>query len=243
MNIHEVETLLKAAAGLKQLHRIFENYLVKYGITHFAFTYYSRHANSQNKIITSYSSKPYEIWHQYYLAEHYEDVDTTMTTVYRSTIPVLWDLNQQLKEAKTPREKQMRLDSIKFGAEKGICIPIHGPFEDFATLVLVQMKKQTFLNEWHRVQQEILWVSHCYYQGVKRLLLKESEKNDYLLTAHQIRCLTLTSKHYSPSDIAIELGITERTVNFHLQNANKRLGTKNKHQSVAKAIEKGLLYL
>lgn len=244
MNIQYLENQLKNSDQFKKIEAIFTAFLNHYQITHFGFTYYSRHANSQNKIKYSFASKPYNIWHRHYLDESYEDVDTTMPTVYRSTIPIFWDLQQQLNEAKSEREKQMRLDSIKYGAEKGICIPIHGPFEDFATLVLVQMKGESFLNQWQNIQHEILAAAYFYYERVKQLLLENrTEEGVYRLSSHQIQCLLLTAKQYSVTEIAEKLGITARTVNFHLHKANKKLGTKNKHQSVTKALEKGILQL
>lgn len=244
MNIQTLKEELKKTTRLSQLQLIFQAFLAQYQITHYAFTYYSRHVNSHNKIKYSYASKPYKSWHDHYLSERYEDVDSTMTTVYRSAIPIHWDLQQQLTEAKTERERQMRLDSIQYGAEKGVSIPIHGPFEDFASFVLVQMKGETFLNHWQNVQHEILAAAYFYYEEIKRLLLENHQGDEtYDLSPHQIQCLLLTAKQYSVAEIGKKLGITERTVNFHLQKTNKKLGTKNKHQSVAKAIEKGILQI
>lgn len=244
MNIQSLKEKLKNTTQFKQLQGILHTFLSQYQITHYAFTYYTRHANSQNKLKYNYASKAYEIWHNHYLAEQYEEVDTTLVTTYRSTTPIHWDLQQQLAQAKSDRERKMRLDSIQYGIEKGISVPIHGPFEDFAILVLLQMKGQDFLDRWQYIQHEILTAAHFFYEEVNRLLLKnKTEDETYHLSPHQIQCLTLTAQQYSVADIAKRLGITERTVNFHLQKANKNLGTKNKHQSVAKAIEKGILLL
>lgn len=242
MNIQELETAFTQSSTLEDLQLAFDRFLTQYHITNYAFTYYSRHTHSINKIQYSYASKPYEAWHKHFIEEKYEDVDTTMSAVYRSTMPVQWDLKQQLAEAKSERERQMRLDSIEFGAEKGISIPLHGPFEDFASLVLVQMKGESFLNQWPYIQHEILTAAYFFYAEISRWLLKKQPENQsYDLSTHQIKCLLLTAKQYSVAEIAEELGISERTVNFHLQKANKKLGTKNKHQSVAKAIAKGIL--
>lgn len=43
--------------------------------------------------------------------------------------------------------------------------------------------------------------------------------------------------------ISKELNITERTVNYHIQRLNKKLGVKNKYQAVIKALNKGILKL
>lgn len=241
MNIQSLEIQLKSSKSLQELEAVLQSFLSQYKISNYAFTYYSKHPNSQNKIKYSHASKPYKVWHEHYRDEYYDDVDTTMTEVYRSTMPVHWDLQQQLAEAKTEREKQMRLDSMKYGAEKGVCVPIHGPFEDFSTFVFVQVKGESFLNQWENIQHEIIAAAQYYYAYLKNLLLhNQMENDDHDLSHHQVQCLMLTSKQYNVDEIAKKLGITTRTVNFHLQKANKKLGTKNKHQSVAKGIEKGI---
>ena len=53
----------------------------------------------------------------------------------------------------------------------------------------------------------------------------------------------LISKNYSVSEMAHELHLTERTINYHIQKLNKKLGTKNKYQSLAKALRLGMLVL
>lgn len=242
MNIQILEQQLSKAVNIQTLETIFQTFLSQYQIAHYAFTYYSKHPNSHNKIKYSHASKPYRAWHNHYRDEYYDDIDTTMTEVYRTTVPVFWDLHEQLSVAKTEKEKQMRLDSMQYGAEKGVCIPIHGPFEDFSTFVFVQMKGEKFLNRWNEIQPEMLAAAHYYYGRVKNLLLQNQEEAAaYQLSIHQLQCLQLTAKQFSVNEIAKKLGITPRTVNFHLQKANKNLGTKNKHQSVAKVIEKGII--
>ena len=58
--------------------------------------------------------------------------------------------------------------------------------------------------------------------------------SSYQLTQREKQCLALTAKSWRVDQIAKELKISSRTVNFHLQNANKKIGTNNKYQSVHK---------
>jgi len=68
-------------------------------------------------------------------------------------------------------------------------------------------------------------------------------KEKYQLSKREIQCLTLLAKQYSIDAIAKSLHISERTVNYHIQRLNKKLGAQNKHQSVMKALQKGLITL
>lgn len=244
MTLIDFEKTLQAAKNTRQINAALKYYLNNLSIDTFSFTYYSYHPNSQNKLKYEFSSNNFNAWHQHYISEGYEDVDSTLTVVHKTTLPTFWDLEQQLKDAKTERERQMRLDSIEFGAERGLSIPIHGANEDFAVLLAVQMKGQTCLNDWKNKQYELLAAAHYYYHYLHHALLRvQTPIGKYQLTEQEMQCLLLIAEHRSMTDMARILEITERTVNYHIQKINKKLGTKNKYQSVTKALEKGLLTL
>lgn len=243
-NLYELEVQFSQAKTVEALSAILQKYLLNLGVTMFAFTYYSYYPNSLNKLKYDFSSPAFAPWHKHYIEENYEEIDSTLETVYKTSLPTFFTLEKQLEQATTPKEKQMRLDSMAFGAEQGICFPIHGPQEDFACLVLVQMRGQTCLVDWKKKQYELFLVGYYYYSYLQSHLLKTQEPVEkYNLNKRDIQCLVLIAKHYSPADMAKSLNITERTVNYHIQRLNKKLGTKNKHQSVAKALQKGLLKL
>lgn len=244
MTLYEFEQELKSANSVTQLNKILENYLAHCGISTFAFTYYSYYPNSQNKVKYDFSSKNFSTWHKHYIEEGYEDVDSTLDEVYRTTLPTFWDLQQQLKEAKSTREKKMRQDSIKFGAVKGLSIPIHGPQEDFAILLLVQMRGENCLNHWQEKQYHFFTVAYYFYFYLQKLwLLNYKPKIKFQLNKRDIQCLRLVAKQYTAKKMAKVLNITERTVNYHIQRLNKKLGTPNKYQSLMKAMNKGLIKL
>ena len=136
----------------------------------------------------------------------------------------------------------MREDSLVFGADKGITIPIHGSHDDFAVLLIEQLKGQVCLENREALQHEFFIVAHYYYHFVRQQLLKtKMTERPYNLSKREMQCLLLFAQNYSNEEISKKLDITERTVNFHAQNINKKLGTKNKYQSVLKALEEGLL--
>lgn len=236
------EESLKKATSVNEINKLLEKYLAALGITTFSFTYYSYYPNSKNKLKYDFCSSNFSLWHQHYISEGYEDIDSTLDIVYQQVLPIFWDLEQQLREAKSPREKKMRLDSIAFGAEKGLSIPIHGPQEDFAILLLVQMQKQSCLEKWVELQYEFFSAAYCYYFYLQRILLltqPEAKKNP--LSIREIQILDLIAKQYSTEEMAKILNITKRTIHYHIQRLNKKFGTQNKYQTIIKALKKGLI--
>ena len=242
MTLSEFEQALISASSLTLLKRILSQYLQQYGINSFAFTYYSYYPKSIHKLKYHFSSAEYELWHQHYIDQGYEDTDTTLDDVYQSVLPIFWDVKAQLKTARSQREKKMREDSLKYGVEKGLSIPIHGPEEDFAIILLLQMRGENWLEKSMHVKHELLSAAYLYYQYLQPFFLKDTAEHPiYQLSERETQCLMLLAKQFSLQAMAKELKLTERTVNYHIQRLNKKLGTKNKYQTVIKAIKKGLL--
>ena len=61
------------------------------------------------------------------------------------------------------------------------------------------------------------------------------------LTGREKDVLTWVSRGKTSAEIAIILGLSERTVNFHCDRAMRRLDVVNRTQAVAKAITRGLI--
>lgn len=234
---------LARASSIEKSTTLLDSFLNQLGIKSYAFTYYSQYPTSRRKLRYEYASCALKAWHEHYIASQYEDTDQTLQANKIGNIPVFWDVHKQLAQAKTIREKRIREESIEFGIEKGLCIPVHGPQDDFAVLVLHQRKDEKCLHDALNNMGVFMAVGHYYYASIKRFLdvNEMPEKALYQLTRREQHCLNLTAKELLAKDIAKMLNLTERTVHFHLQNVNKKLGVKNKYQAVLKARECGLL--
>ena len=242
--LEQLENALVQANKIADCDQALSHYLNKKGITTFSFTYYAYHPNSANKLKYDMCSPDFRVWHQHYLEEQYNDVDSTLSFVYHNSLPIYWNLQQQLAHATSETERKMREDSIAFGAESGLSIPIHGPHNNFAILLLVQMKNESCNLKQAQAQYEFLAAAHCYYHYIQPHLLDGvGEKELFGLTQREIQCLLLIAKHYSVKQMAQQLEVSERTINFHIQKINKKLGMKNKYQSLAKALDYQLLTL
>jgi DNA-binding NarL/FixJ family response regulator len=68
-------------------------------------------------------------------------------------------------------------------------------------------------------------------------------RSDYHLTEREREVLTWVGRGKTSSEIATILGLSERTVNFHCDQAMKRLNVINRAQAVAKAVSEQLLAL
>jgi DNA-binding CsgD family transcriptional regulator len=244
MKVAEFHSRLKQINSLNGLQQALSEYLVSFGIDHFAITCYGKPNNTDKTgIHYSFMSDKYRIWHEHYHAQQYDRIDTTTHTTKKTDLPTIWEIKQQIKQAKSKREKVMREDSQRFGLVRGASIPINHPNGEQSILMLAETKGQNCLNMWDAIQYEIFSAAYYYDSYLRNRLFKEllPGAQQYQLSPRQLQCLKLIAESRSVTDMAKIMLITERTVNFHIQKMNKSLGTGNKYISVAKAKECGIL--
>lgn len=81
-------------------------------------------------------------------------------------------------------------------------------------------------------------------ENIKNALESHNGKNGYngsFLSMREKEVLKWLKKGKSSWDISIILGISERTVNFHITNIMNKLDAMTRTQAVAISIEKGLI--
>lgn len=61
------------------------------------------------------------------------------------------------------------------------------------------------------------------------------------LTARQIRIIALLAAGHIAKEIAVEFGVSVRTIEKHIYEAHKKLGTRTSAGLVAAALRKGLI--
>lgn len=238
MNLSQFAALLDSATEISQAETLLGTYLSQFSIYSYAFTHYRGHVKTGQKLQYHCVSKALEEWHLHYLEQQYADADRTLQAYYHTTLPCYWDTQSQLKQSKNKREKRIREESIKFGIDKGVSIPIHGPHHDFSSLTLHQRKNEHCLDSGETQQFEWIAAGQLFYCHIKRILQQTSKLvRPAALTKREAQCLSYTAKSYRVEQIAKTLKISERTVNFHLQNANRKLGTHNKYQAAYRFIE------
>lgn len=236
MNNYQFALHLEKTSNLNQAEKILNRYLNYFEIKAYSFTYYSKHTKSGQKLRFHCVSPALRPWHEYYLEQNFADIDRTLEVSHTMTLPLFWTIEEQLKNAKNNRELMIRKESQDFGIDQGLALPIHGPHEDFCTLNLHQFKNENGLKNYEDHQYEWLSAAHIFYHHIKKILDLTNTANIYELTKREKQCLLLTAQEFRTEQIAEELQITERTVHFHIQNANKKLGSHNKYQSAYKYL-------
>lgn len=213
----------------------------QFEITSFSYTAYQFEPTANKPLHYDYVTNDLTEWHQHFIENGYEAIDRIGETVRNSYIPILWDLEAS-KASASGRCLTMFEEALDYGLGRGLSIPIHGPHGSFAILVCHEKQGQTCLLNIRDTQFSLQEIAICFSEVVRHCLCKAISHNEkYDLSSREMQCLLLTSQGLTAAQIASKIHITERTVNFHLQNINRKFGTKSKHQSVNRARQLKIL--
>jgi DNA-binding CsgD family transcriptional regulator len=138
----------------------------------------------------------------------------------------------------TPQQRKV----FKFVYEKTDCdaaliIPVVRSVHESG--VIVFGGKQADMSPMSRAALTVL--GHCVYGRLQELKARPVARCKTTLSAREREVLGWVAKGKCDSEIAIILGMSERTARFHVANAKAKLDTPSRVQAVTKALELGLL--
>lgn len=170
-------------------------------------------------------------WVEHYFANRYMEIDTTVTTAASRATPYNWDFSAARDTAAAP----VFSDIHDLGVRSGLTVPVHVPggatfIASFAGLGEIDRRTRPLLTS----------VSVLLYEHFTRLDAK-SRAEAPALTPRECDCLAWVARGKTSWEIGEILAVSERTVNFHLQNAFRKLDASGRTMAVVRAITLGLI--
>lgn len=212
------------------------------GIKHFSYTYYGENFHDATPLTYDYATESVRHWHKHFHAMQYEGVDDTTKETRDSVLPQVWVVAEQYQQA-TGRAKNMLADALEQSEpymRSGLSLPIHGPGNEFSIFTVRHENIRQLLAEHPCLPGLLLQMGLHYHEKINHLLLKQVHKNiDCPFTLRELQCLQFVNAKKDAQQTADELGIKKRTVDFHLQNVNKKLSVKNKFCALQIALQYG----
>ena len=125
----------------------------------------------------------------------------------------------------------------------GMTIPIHGPGGELVIFTLnADMSEREFRDNAERTKYELQTIAFYFHDAVQRSFKAEQEVPlPAPLTQREVEILRWTVAGKTAWEIGGILKISERTVNFHIQNVMEKFGVHNKTHAAAKAMGLGFL--
>ncbi|MEM4990733.1 LuxR family transcriptional regulator [Collimonas sp. H4R21] len=175
-------------------------------------------------------------WQQRYAQQEYVKIDPTVTHGKRSTLPLVWSHRDSIVNASFWEDARLH------GLHAGWAQSRYDARGISGLLNLSRTDDSVSSEKLRETAWKLSWLIDVVHEGLSRLLIRKhlpEALND--LTAREIEVLRWTADGKTSGEIGNIMGISDRTVNFHISNTLKKFNTTNKTAAAAKAVMFGLL--
>ncbi len=157
----------------------------------------------------------------------------------RQSVPIIWDQETYLERGLGELWEQQ----APFGYCTGIAMALHLPEgKHFLFGVDRDQPLPRDPDELQRMVADLqLFAVHAQDAALRLLVPPAQQPDRPALTPRELEVLRWTMEGKTAWEVGTLLGISERTVVFHANNAMHKLGTVSKQQAVLKALRLGLI--
>ncbi|OOG62059.1 hypothetical protein B0E46_13795 [Rhodanobacter sp. B04] len=175
-------------------------------------------------------------WLDHYFANNYLEIDPLIQRTSQDVSPVVW--KDDLFESQPAFWEEARAHGIRHGW----ALATHGKHMTTGMLSLARSHQTVTASELAETEMQLVWLSHVIHgligaAEIQRLV----PERDCELTARECEVLRWSAAGKTADAIGRILGISERTVTFHIASSLTKLNVANKTQAVAKALLLGIL--
>ncbi|MBL8643823.1 MAG: autoinducer binding domain-containing protein [Rhodospirillaceae bacterium] len=181
-------------------------------------------------------------WGARYITQNYSKCDPVVRQCFVNRAPIAWT-EEFMSTIRSSDEGRMMEDAWENGLKRGYTIPIHGPGGELGMMMLsCRENDQEFLRLMDEYEYDLQVMAYQFHDILKRNVQRRAKAPPPVpLTEREIEILKWTIDGKTAWEIGQILKISERTVNFHLQNVMNKFGVHNKTHAAAKAVSYGLI--
>lgn len=189
-------------------------------------------SNPRVFMVNNYSDE----WQQKYLERQYIAIDPTVMHGMKSVMPLVWS-NDIFTECRDFWE-----EARSHGLRIGWAQSCHDARGVAGLLTLARSQDSLSPGELASQSLQMSWLTQAAHEGMARLIVpKLMPEANTELSSREIEVLRWTADGKTSADVSEIMHISERTVNFHLNNAMSKLGSCNKTAAAIKATVLGLI--
>ncbi|MER9938316.1 autoinducer binding domain-containing protein [Mesorhizobium sp. M0088] len=182
------------------------------------------------KLISNYPPP----WTAHYLQNQYQKVDPVIMRARCGGSPFQWPGSDLRCVEMSPAQKKLFDEAAQFSIRCGLTIPIIDRRGCVAAMTFAADKPNSAsLRVAGRYEQALQLMATCFHIYARRKLSGNRTVDGVSLTPREYECLQWAARGKSSWAVGCILGIKPRTVDFHLDNAKKKLGVHTKDQAVA----------
>lgn|SRR5215217_117413 len=225
---------LQRQSSVESVNCILEDIFRQYGFDHFIIAGLPERGADFRPFVMSSTWNPE--WLARYTREGYIDVDPVAQQCAATSMPFVWS---DVTDDPTlgPAARTVISEARDFNMSEGLCIPVHleGGRQGGVSLA----GRTDWLSGEQRLELHMLAL---YAHGqLRRLHAVHGQIARRAITPREAEVLRWVATGKTASDIADITGLSVRTVNQHCENAQRRLGTSNRLQTVVEALRHNLI--
>ncbi|MBP6011668.1 MAG: autoinducer binding domain-containing protein [Alphaproteobacteria bacterium] len=137
--------------------------------------------------------------------------------------------------ATTGKWTDLFADVVKRG--DGLIVPVYSGDEPLAGFIFGGLKPDT--SPLTRAMLQVL--SHAAFARYREMLSDKAPMTPYALSAREVQCLRAIAGGETDGQASGRLGISARTVRFHIDNAKTKLNAKSRIQAITKALNERII--
>jgi len=185
-------------------------------------------------------------WLNRYLEKGYIGIDPVVAHCRDHATPLMWTADGPITEREN-RVPAFFHDAADFGLKVGVSAPVHGLGCQWGLLSVAgseeKTDRRTKLQQLAGVQLLATFTHEAGHRFATMSTQQQQGAGSVHLTARELECLRWAAEGKTGWEIGRLLGISERTVVFHVENAAHKLGVFGRRQAVARAIALHLITL
>jgi LuxR family quorum-sensing system transcriptional regulator SolR len=186
-------------------------------------------------LVTMFNNYP-SAWQDSYVANAYIDIDPTVQHGRKSCLPIIW--RKDLSDAAPAFWEEARSHGLNFGWAQAA----RDASGAVGMLTLARSTKQLNESDIFTNNARMSWLSQYAHVAMTQILLpKKVPESTAILTVREKEVLRWTAEGKTAYEIGQILSVSERTVNFHINNVVVKLDASNKTQAAVKATALGML--
>jgi DNA-binding CsgD family transcriptional regulator len=217
-----------------EIRALCDAYCRQLGFNHFVFALRasSQFADAQVVVVDGYPSS----WVSHYFEHAFYEVDPVMSYCTGSIFPIVW---QDLQVAPSSPAIRMMNEAGDFGLKSGLSMPIHGANGELGVLSFSVDRPSECPNGREMAINALPFLqllAPYVHEAVRRVSQLNLDKKAQPLSIREQECLRWVADGKSSWEIARILNVSERTINFHLNNAILKLGASSRQHAVVKAV-------
>ncbi|MGI9304335.1 MAG: LuxR family transcriptional regulator [Gammaproteobacteria bacterium] len=181
-------------------------------------------------------------WRERYENANYINADPTVAHCATRNVPIVWkDLS--LCEDTTDKGAVVMSEARDFGLSSGVSFPVHSTGSEWSMLSLGSSKPH---DELERAIDAAIPLAHAVaghiHEAVRRVFDAEVlPVGNVELTNREKECLLWAAEGKTTWETSQILGVSKRTIIFHLENAARKLDVSNRTHAVARAVSQSII--